>query len=303
MPYFQAIENQIRLIDFWGSREGFATAFAAHAQMLGTEGSAPAPQDLCRALVHELESGDSYYISTDIGDALHSALATFPNCRIPESYLPTRAGFVWFETPPFEDLRAFSWESMYVLPVGKPKVPALNVTFYEPGSMDDDRWQNLPRLHSSLTWPFLDGWDDFKQLGQTPDAQERLAEMRMARAMVASFFTFLQQPFVTSATQSTGQEIGRKLMGRTARRRVSRWPSEPLVRVIQLRRAAAAQKASSEDNAEIDWSCRWLVGGHWRNQPYPTLGIIRPIFILPYVKGPDDKPLKPPRAKLFAVVR
>lgn len=41
-----------------------------------------------------------------------------------------------------------------------------------------------------------------------------------------------------------------------------------------------------------DWSHRWIVGGHWRQQPHGPGGTLRrPTWIAPHVKGPDDKPL------------
>jgi hypothetical protein len=41
----------------------------------------------------------------------------------------------------------------------------------------------------------------------------------------------------------------------------------------------------------IDWSHRWLVNGHWRNQWVPSAQAHRQTWIMPYVKGPAHKPL------------
>lgn len=75
-----------------------------------------------------------------------------------------------------------------------------------------------------------------------------------------------------------------------------------VVRVVELRRKQAKAEHSGEHDA-VDWSHQWIVSGHWRQQWYPSLNANRPRWIMPYVKGPEDKPLKPPRAKVFAVVR
>lgn len=40
-----------------------------------------------------------------------------------------------------------------------------------------------------------------------------------------------------------------------------------------------------------EWSHRWLVRGHWRNQWYPSENRHKPVYIMPFVKGPEDKPL------------
>jgi hypothetical protein len=44
-------------------------------------------------------------------------------------------------------------------------------------------------------------------------------------------------------------------------------------------------------NKLVDWSHRWIVQGHWRNQWYARAGEHRPKWIDPYPKGPEDKPL------------
>jgi hypothetical protein len=60
------------------------------------------------------------------------------------------------------------------------------------------------------------------------------------------------------------------------------------IHVITLRRPSAGSEA---EPSAVDWSHRWLVGGHWRNQFLPSVGSHRLQWISPYVKGPSDKPL------------
>jgi hypothetical protein len=75
------------------------------------------------------------------------------------------------------------------------------------------------------------------------------------------------------------------------------------VKVIQLRRSEHQPLTdSSVSDATVEWSCRWLVGGHWRNQPYAN-GEHKLIYIMPYVKGPEDKPLKVPTHTVYSVSR
>lgn len=72
--------------------------------------------------------------------------------------------------------------------------------------------------------------------------------------------------------------------------------------VVQMRRLD--RRASASDHAAaIEWQCQWLVRGHWRRQFYPRAGRHVPRWIAPYVKGPDDKPMKAPNPTVFAVTR
>lgn len=74
------------------------------------------------------------------------------------------------------------------------------------------------------------------------------------------------------------------------------------VKVVQLRRSESAEHEASENGEHVEWSCRWVVSGHWRNQPYGN-GLRKLIYILPYVKGPDNKPLKVPTHTVYQVSR
>lgn len=80
-------------------------------------------------------------------------------------------------------------------------------------------------------------------------------------------------------------------LGRAAERRVERAGVDPSpLRVIRLRRLASSAP-EYEHGTDVEWSHRWMVSGHWRNQWYPTLDDHRPVWISPYVKGPDHLPL------------
>lgn len=61
------------------------------------------------------------------------------------------------------------------------------------------------------------------------------------------------------------------------------------VSVVTLRRKVGQH----DSEAEVHWSHRWLVRGHWRRQPYKENGetVYRYIWIHPFVKGPEDAPL------------
>ncbi len=75
------------------------------------------------------------------------------------------------------------------------------------------------------------------------------------------------------------------------------------VKVVQLRRAESNPVSSIESGDPVEWSCRWIVSGHWRNQYHASTGRHELQYILPYVKGPADKPLKVPAQTVYSVSR
>jgi hypothetical protein len=86
---------------------------------------------------------------------------------------------------------------------------------------------------------------------------------------------------------------------RATRRRAERRSIPPRVTVVQLRRYET--HADQPEEQLVDWQYRWIVRGHWRWQvcgpEHPLAQEILPgkwrarIWIAPYVKGPEDKPL------------
>jgi hypothetical protein len=75
------------------------------------------------------------------------------------------------------------------------------------------------------------------------------------------------------------------------------------VGVVELRRTVYRDRHDPKDAAHVDWQHQWIVRGHWRKQWYPGKQKHSPVFVEPYVKGPDDKPLKPPRESVYLVKR
>jgi hypothetical protein len=79
---------------------------------------------------------------------------------------------------------------------------------------------------------------------------------------------------------------------RQARRQRQREQRIETVKVLRLRRHR--HRMEHEGNgAGIEYSHQWVVDGHWRQQPYGPRAnpSYKQIWIAPYVKGPEDKPL------------
>jgi hypothetical protein len=76
-------------------------------------------------------------------------------------------------------------------------------------------------------------------------------------------------------------------LSRHERRAIDR--TESPYRILDL---STPDRPTSDGHRNVVWSKRWMVRGHWRNQPYGTGRELRKlIWIDPFVKGPDDRPL------------
>jgi len=92
---------------------------------------------------------------------------------------------------------------------------------------------------------------------------------------------------------------------RHTRRRIEREKqiAPPFIEVVTLRRKEVDRQEETKGKRDVDWQWQWTVQGHWRKQWYGAEGVHKPVLIDAYVKGPKDKPLKPPSTKIFRAVR
>lgn len=79
---------------------------------------------------------------------------------------------------------------------------------------------------------------------------------------------------------------------RQARRQRQRAKRIDTVTILKLRRYRHRMDHEG-DGPGVEYSHRFVVSGHWRNQPYGSKKdrYYRQIWIAPFVKGPEDKPL------------
>jgi hypothetical protein len=120
------------------------------------------------------------------------------------------------------------------------------------------------------------------------------------RHSVLGLWSFIQAFFRLAGQRIVLRE--RTQGDRKSRRRMARvQPDNDGVLVVRLRRPANPKHGSGE--SDVEWSQRWIVLGHWRDQWYPSVEEHRQIWIAPHVKGPDDKPLIYHSDRVYEFVR
>lgn len=133
-----------------------------------------------------------------------------------------------------------------------------------------------------------------KQFGD--EYKERLAEWATASKNALVTFAcgslWLNQKIVT---------VAQALLTRAAERRLARAKIDLKCLVVELRSKHYTRTTLDEEAKHVDWAWQWAVRGHWRDQP--TKEGYKLIWIHPFIKGPEDKPLKPTAARVFAVTR
>jgi hypothetical protein len=101
--------------------------------------------------------------------------------------------------------------------------------------------------------------------------------------LVHAFFLMLSQTLVAREHERGDRKSARRM-------KTMGVPND--VTIITFRRTKYEKKLEGE--AKVEWNHRWLVRGFWRWQPYKDdegKWARKRIWINPYVKGPEDKPL------------
>jgi hypothetical protein len=146
----------------------------------------------------------------------------------------------------------------------------------------DEEWRRIISTRLVLTgggeWPKGVVTSDFSEI--TPTTQVMQDSLLEDRKLMAAFWALCEQR-ITVETREQGDRYAVK---RAARAGV---PSD--VRVIKLRKVN--RKKEEGVPQPVNWSHRWIVGWHWRQQYYPSAGEHRAILIHSYVKGPPNRPL------------
>lgn len=259
------------------------------------------PENACEHERRMTSEAEIYYVTSDMVDLLQAAAPKMPEQPLRLDDPPSQYGFIYFEKPIVGtdsergitiNVDAITWGCiMSGVEHERPLERMVSITCYQ---YDDKPWpeevvEENPELAEPLNdwaplgrseWPVGDTTDQPEWEGIEPARMQSFSE---DRRWLAAFWTLIQQVKIAECSQVGPQRQHRKRLEREGK-------PISLVNIVRLRRIQHPTQPKDEA-ALVEWTHRWMVGVHWRNQWYPSLGTHRQIVILPYVKGPEDKPL------------
>lgn len=304
MGYAEAIEQQAIQAKHWRSALGRADIDAMWEQYVRLGYRRPlATRDELHALhIDGIGQAEPYFIADRICDLLYGAADTLPDVTFVKELLPAKSGFVWLakplafpmKTPLDHDLGPFNgfwWtESSWISPAKEERM--IEGCYF--GFLHTIEGDAVPRQISSATWPYgetLREWGPSTPNRADYDVMHRAAFME--RATIISLFLFVGQRILATSS--------RPITNHNSRRRIAREIEHvPDVHVVELRRREYQQHDESQSSG-VEYSCQWLVRGHWHQ--YHTKEGLQPRWVAPYVKGPPEKPLRVAKQTAYAVVR
>lgn len=330
MNWRDAYEQKIQVWKFWNTETGkrYAEGFVRDVTNKGRYAQAAVFEQLAETQSVSMLMADPIFVSEEMVALAEAAAETFVPEALADTDLITPAGFAYLERPLLlrdvngrtTSIRALTWAPCIsgYRSSGEYNDPGILLASYSSWDDEDDysrKWKDeiganpFPQypltLSHAFPWRFgetLDAYVDDTMAerlkngsGEPIPREQFLASQEMSWRTFQAFLRLMVQKITT---------VNRQRVDRAARRRSQRagLPSEQeFVNVITLRRHSPP--SDEPETREVEWSHRWIVGGHWRDQWYPSLGRHRQIWISPYVKGPEDKELRIKEIRAYELTR
>lgn len=300
-----ALEAQYDLFRFWRSPLGrrYGESFLADKEDKdpGSGKYLTGNNTIASAEASKMLLADPIYVTDEMFTVAEAACEMFRPEALHESDLLTTNGFVLlprpFLTPDVHNKitawRAFAWMPAQTIEGEHSGIHLATYTNRADHELDDyrdmlalvppDQQADWSMLHAQPWWFGVEAPKNMEGAGWWVNCQ-------------VLFRLMMQHIAIREERQAP----------RATRRRWQReWDKQPegkerYVVVVKLRRPKS--KGDSEER-DVQWQHRWLVSGHWRNQWFPSLNRHRQIWISPFIKGPEDKPLVVRKARAFELVR
>lgn len=311
--YAHGIANfiaQTYRVNFEGSIEGFTVKKAFSVGLSAVED-----------MYEGLSSTTSFYCSKEMSQLVERAALSLDSTDVADSkYIPTDNGFCYFDngiTISVDDGKSTDLLA-HVLIWSKDKDSGRLALFFfnDPLNQPDNGGRNY--LEAKLKDPnffttfgrFIPNAIGGYQPGKTIVSGTNLTSEEISHGLENGTYA---TPVVgiASVAHALFMLIGQTVVSsepvratKKGEKRLKKSGTTPEVRVVALRRVKKYEKGDG-DSTPVEWTVRWIVGGHWRWQPYKNeSGEIyhERIWINPYVKGPEDKPLHVTK-KVYALVK
>ena len=228
--------------------------------------------DQCGQIMREMPQADLYWVTDDLVSlAVEAALHETPKVSPPSrrGFMALQGGVRMPGTPDSDPIMAFAaiW---FADGQGKVRVMPLFSNIF------DEMCVKHPKCHviDADDAAFIIQRDDEGVLG---DWFERLMN---------AVFALMDEPRVVESRDAEPEPLSR--MSRSMQDEVRK------VRIVDVREIVhdGDDAGHGHTGPHRPYSHRFIVSGHWREQPYgPNRSKRRRVWIAPYVKGPKDKPL------------
>jgi hypothetical protein len=291
-------EGKAMLISFFASLvDGNATDLARDLDNKSWE----AGSTIAHNYTVTLYRGDTIFITADMHHLIMQAAHDLPDdaAIVDEHTMLSPFGFVFFEEPmQGEDkhginvvVNGFAWSMQTVQNLqndGKPHETVCLYMLTDPTDFRDDTSRyltpalknaglSIPPLVPAHMYPAIIGQDCTRLNEETQGVQ-------LVKGMLKFFIAMnlLAQQKIGQPKEITPH--------RPVRKRAEKWDmhNQRYITLITLRRNNT-KVVRDPDEPPVEWSHRWMVGGHWRKQPDKHGW--HWVYIYEYVKGPQDKPL------------
>lgn len=277
----QLPEERDRCRDAW-ARGGAFWQLAPDLKRMGLMTGDPA--SYCQVEYNAVD-GALWWVASDMCDLVAAAMQTVPlDTVLDESMWVDEKALCWFEKPltmtdagtgePIA-VDAVAWGGFRMAQFGY----GVSISAYQ--------WREE---HSRLIPLGRDEWLLSQPLGVTeppPGVRnvEHFAEGATEdRRLLATLWLLATQPGIADSAMRNADRAEQRRSERKGQR------PPPPVRVVDLRRRA--RSSSKHEPTGRHMTVRTIVTGHWRNVPWgPGKLLRRPVWIAPFVRGPEDAPL------------
>lgn len=252
--------------------------------------SGPGNQPGLEAEISKLRAAELYWVSADMAALAMSAGADLASARWATADRPAPYGLIVFDGGigsidaqgvdiPVE---AISWG---------PDAGALSIALWMTRALLNERIAHLGTVDETKIPPLIPISSYHLPVGADPEPFAGLdpaLPLPVVQALAATWL-LMQQPNLTESRTERPDKAAARALHRAGR------PAHG-VSIIDLRRAYVPD--GQEEHGESGgrrYLNRWVVRGHWRDQPHgPERALRRRQWIPAYIKGPDGAPLLAP---------